>query len=63
LSVIYLLLPLGLLMTAAAVAAFVWAVRGGQLDDLDTPAVRALFDDERLADRAGGDEAADDHTP
>lgn len=47
-SVIYLLLPLGLLISAAAVAAFVWAVRNGQLDDLDTPAVRILFDDERL---------------
>lgn len=47
-SVVYFLLPLGLLITAAAVAAFVWAVRNGQLDDLDTPAVRILFDDERF---------------
>lgn len=54
-SIIYLLLPIGLLMTAAAVAAFVWAVRGGQLDDLETPAVRALFDDERLG--AAGEDA------
>jgi cbb3-type cytochrome oxidase maturation protein len=45
-SVIYVLLPLAVLLAAAAVAAFVWAVRRGQFDDLDTPAVRILHDDE-----------------
>jgi len=30
----------------AAVAAFVWAANRGQFDDLDTPAVRMLHDDE-----------------
>ncbi|RLB62996.1 MAG: cbb3-type cytochrome oxidase assembly protein CcoS, partial [Deltaproteobacteria bacterium] len=25
---------------------FVWAVRSGQFDDLETPAVRILFDDQ-----------------
>lgn len=56
-SAIYLLLPLGLLIMAAAIAAFVWAVRDGQLDDLETPAVRVLFDDERLAPEAGSEAA------
>jgi cbb3-type cytochrome oxidase maturation protein len=28
------------------VAAFVWAARRGQYDDLDTPALRMLNDDE-----------------
>ena len=46
-SVIYFLLPLaGLLVTAAVVAFFV-AARDGQFDDLDTPPLRALFDDAR----------------
>ena len=45
-SVIYVLLPLAVLLAAGAVAAFVWAVRRGQFDDLDTPAVRILHDDE-----------------
>ena len=45
-SVLYLLLPLALLLAIAAVAAFIWAVRHGQLDDLETPAIRVLFDDE-----------------
>jgi cbb3-type cytochrome oxidase maturation protein len=44
-SVIFLVLPLALLIVAAAVAAFVWAARRGQYDDLDTPAIRAVQDD------------------
>ena len=44
-SVIYLLLPLSLLVAAGFVAAFVWAVRNGQLDDLETPGLRMLHDD------------------
>lgn len=62
-SVIYLLLPLALLLAGAAVAAFVWAARKGQLDDLVTPAVRAILDDaparERPAGAPPGDEAPD----
>jgi cbb3-type cytochrome oxidase maturation protein len=44
--VIYVLLPVAIALAIAAVAGFIWAVRQGQYDDLDTPAVRALFDDE-----------------
>ena len=44
-SVLFVVLPLALLIVAAAAGAFVWASRGGQFDDLDTPAVRALHDD------------------
>ena len=45
-SVIYILLPVAVVLAIAAVAAFIWAVRRGQFDDLDTPAVRVLHDDE-----------------
>lgn len=45
-SVIYIVLPLAILIASAAVLAFIWAVRRGEFDDLDTPAVRILFDDE-----------------
>ena len=37
-TILYLLIPLGLLLLAAAVAAFFWAVGSGQFDDLDSPA-------------------------
>ncbi len=45
-SVIYILLPAAVILAIAAVGAFIWAVRRGQFDDLDTPAVRILHDDE-----------------
>ena len=43
---IFVLLPLALLIAAIGVGLFIWAARSGQFDDLDTPAVRILFDDE-----------------
>jgi cbb3-type cytochrome oxidase maturation protein len=43
-SIIFLILPITLLLSLSAVAAFAWATRGGQFDDLRTPAVRALHD-------------------
>lgn len=45
-SVLYIVLPLALVIVGAAVAAFVWSARSGQLDDLETPAVRVLHDEE-----------------
>lgn len=44
-SVIFIVLPLALLVVAAAVVAYLWAVRAGQFDDLTTPAIRALHED------------------
>jgi cbb3-type cytochrome oxidase maturation protein len=43
---IYILVPLALVIVVGAIGAYVWAVRRGQFDDLDTPAIRALQDDE-----------------
>jgi len=48
---LYFILPLALVIAGLAVAAFVWTVRSGQLDDVDTPPRRMLFDD---APQAGG---------
>ena len=45
-NILYLLIPLGLILLAAAVAAFFWAVRSGQFDDLDTPAMSVVMDDD-----------------
>jgi len=44
-EVIYIVLPLAILLAGIALAAFLWAVRRGQYDDLDTPAYRAIFED------------------
>ncbi len=45
-SIIYVLIPLGLVLLAFAVWAFFWAVGNGQFDDLETPAWRILLDDD-----------------
>jgi cbb3-type cytochrome oxidase maturation protein len=45
-SVVYLVLPLALVIVLVAVWAFVWAARRGQFDDLETPALRMLHDDD-----------------
>lgn len=44
-TILLLLVPLSLVLLGLAVWAFVWAVRGGQYDDLDTPAVDILRKD------------------
>ena len=45
-SILYILIPLALLLLGVAVWAFFWAVGSGQFDDLDTPAVRVIMDDD-----------------
>jgi cbb3-type cytochrome oxidase maturation protein len=45
-SVLFVVLPLAIFIVALAVGAYVWSARAGQFDDLDTPAVRMLHDDE-----------------
>jgi cbb3-type cytochrome oxidase maturation protein len=48
---LYLVLPLALVIAGVAVAAFIWSVRSGQLDDVDTPPRRVLLDDPPVRDR------------
>jgi cbb3-type cytochrome oxidase maturation protein len=45
-TVLYLVVPLALAIVAVAVVAFVWAARNEQFEDLDTPAVRMVHDDD-----------------
>ena len=44
-TVLFVVLPLAVLLSALAAAAFVWATRRGQFDDLETPAIRLLTDE------------------
>jgi cbb3-type cytochrome oxidase maturation protein len=48
-SALFIALPVALLLALAGVIAFVWSVRTGQLDDLETPAIRPLIEDEPVA--------------
>jgi cbb3-type cytochrome oxidase maturation protein len=45
-NILLALIPISLLLLGAAIWAFVWAVRKGQYDDLDTPALDILVDDD-----------------
>jgi cbb3-type cytochrome oxidase maturation protein len=45
-SVMFVLLPVALAFAAGALGVFLWAARTGQFDDLDTPPVRILVEDD-----------------
>ncbi len=57
-SVIYVVLPLALVVVAGGIAVFIWNARSGQFDDLDTPALRVLHDDE-AGRRERGDQSTE----
>ncbi len=44
-GMLFVFTGLGLLLFIGAVAALIWSIRSGQLDDLDTPGMRMLTDD------------------
>lgn len=45
-GILLLLVPISLVLLGVAAWAFWWAVKRGQFDDLDTPALDILSDDE-----------------
>lgn len=45
-SVIYVLVPVALAVVALALWGYVWAVKRGQFDDLRTPGMRVLHEDD-----------------
>jgi len=45
-NIFYLLIGVSLFAALVFLGAFIWAVKSGQFDDNDTPAIRILFDDE-----------------
>ena len=45
-DVLVILIPIALFLGAVGLAAFVWALKSGQFDDLDGAAMRILIDDE-----------------
>ncbi|HYP76741.1 MAG TPA: cbb3-type cytochrome oxidase assembly protein CcoS [Polyangiaceae bacterium] len=53
-SIIFLILPVTLFLSAGAVIAFAWATRSGQFDDLETPAIRLLHEERACAKPAPG---------
>lgn len=58
-SAIYLLILVSLLVALGFLAAYVWAVRGGQYDDTVTPSMRILMDEPAKPGQAGPPAAAE----
>lgn len=45
---LYLLIPLSIVVLAASLVGFFWAVKSGQYDDLDGDGERILFDEDKI---------------
>lgn len=46
-SIIYILIPIAVLLTALGIYLFFWAVKTEQFDDLEKQGMSILFDDEK----------------
>jgi cbb3-type cytochrome oxidase maturation protein len=46
-EVLYVLIPVSIALAAASVVACLYAIRGGQFDDLESPPWRILFEDRK----------------
>lgn len=55
---LYLLIPLSIVVLAASLAVFFWAVKSGQYEDLDGDGERILFDEEVGGERSAANEVA-----
>lgn len=51
-SILYLLIPLGLVLLGIAVWAFFWAVGSGQFDDLKSPGWSVVMDDDKAPEQS-----------
>lgn len=49
-NILYLLIACSILLALIFLAAFFWSVKDGQNDDMQTPAMRMLFDDDKPED-------------
>lgn len=45
-NILLVLVPISLVLLGIAIVAFIWAVRSGQFDDLDTPSIDILADND-----------------
>lgn len=55
-EILIFLVPLASVVVAIAVWAFIWALRRGQFDDLDSPGWRIVFDDQEKQRKNDTDE-------
>ena len=50
-AIMYIMIGLSLGMSIGFVIAFIWSIKSGQQDDLNTPAMRILMDEKKTKNR------------
>ena len=50
-SIVILLAIIGILVAGGFLGGFIWAVKSGQYDDTESPAMRMLFDDTKPVEK------------
>jgi cbb3-type cytochrome oxidase maturation protein len=50
-AIMYIMIGLSLSMSIGFVIAFIWSIKSGQQDDLNTPAMRILMDENKTKNR------------
>ncbi|MBE9549574.1 MAG: cbb3-type cytochrome oxidase assembly protein CcoS [Proteobacteria bacterium] len=58
---LYLMIPLGLVLSGLAIWLFVWALKGGQFEDLDSPGWSIIMDEEHILDEKDSDSGTSAH--
>lgn len=61
-SVIIILVIIGVIVAGAFLIGFIWAVKSGQYDDMYSPSVRILFDDNKIDNSVSGDDTSVQNT-
>jgi cbb3-type cytochrome oxidase maturation protein len=59
---LYLLIPVSVILVFAIGVIFWWALKGGQMEDLEGPAYRILMDDDLPADKKSASQDGRDET-
>ncbi len=60
-EILFILIPLGILILAVMVAAFFWAIKSGQFEDMEGPAYKILMDDDDPLDPIQQKKISDQH--
>ena len=56
-SIIYILIPIAILLTALGIYLFFWAVKSEQFDDLEKQGMSILFDEKAVDDEKVSNES------
>ncbi len=57
-EIIYVLIPISIVLLAIGIGLFFWATRSGQFDDLESPGMDILRDDEDILEEMARKEKA-----